>query len=164
MNLKKHLPALILAFELIPLTIILSSCFLSKENIDSLRYFTPHGYRITAYEIKVEPQEFLGYVSKPIKTVKVIYASTSATVILNAGEFSGSFEMHDLWYKWAKKETGTWEALNSELWWFSGSLNTSKYIAWYKNDSIFILTAQGSADLKEIKRETNDFMSVFGGS
>lgn len=161
---RKLLIRLILAFELVPLILILSSCFLSAQNIDTLRYFKPDGYKISNYEIRVDPAEFVGYRSKLIKVVSVTYVSTSSTVILNAGEFESSFDMHDLWYKWVKKEGGTWNALNSGLWWFSGNFSTYKTLGWYSGDSIFILNSDQNVNLIGIKTEIQNFMQVFGGS
>ncbi|MGC8545077.1 hypothetical protein [Athalassotoga sp.] len=160
---KKHTARLILAFELIPLALILSSCFLTKFNISTLRSFVPAGYAVKFYEIKVKPDQFIGYKSsKILRTVSVTYASTGSTVYLNAAEFDSSFDMHDLWYTFAKSKTGTWNALNSSLWWFSGTLKTSKYLAWYSNYTIFVLESSGNADLESVKKQVENFMNVFG--
>ncbi len=152
-----------LAFELIPLTLILSSCFLTKFNISTLRSFVPSGYSIKFYEIKVKPSEFLGYKSANIlRTVNVTYVSTMATVNLHAAEFSSAFDMHDLWYAFAKSQVGSWNAFNSSLWWFSGTLKTPKYLAWYSNYTIFALESSEKVDLGSIRKQVENFMNVFG--
>ncbi len=154
-----------LAFELIPLTLILSSCFLTKFNISTLRSFVPTGYSIKFYEIKVKPSEFIGYKSVNIlRTVTVTYASTLATVTLHAAEFDSSFDMHDLWYAFAKSQVGTWNALNSSLWWFSGTLKTSKYLSWYSNYTIFVLESSKNVDLESVRKQVENFMNVFGSA
>lgn len=160
---KKRTATLILAFELMFLALILSSCFLTKFNISTLRSFVPTGYAVKFYEIKVKPDQFIGYKSsKILRTVSVTYVSTESTVYLNAAEFDSSFDMHDLWYAFAKSQVGTWNALNSSLWWFSGTLKTSKYLGWYSNYTIFILESTGNADLELVKKQIENFMNVFG--
>lgn len=122
----------------------------------------PQNYSIKSYEIRVNPAEFLGYKYKIIRSVAVTYVSASSTVTLRAAEFESSFVMHDLWYAFAKSKVGTWEALNNSLWWFSGSLKTSKYLAWYSNYTIFVLESDKAKDLEPIKKQIDDFMNVFG--
>jgi hypothetical protein len=136
---------------------------LTKFNISTLRSFVPNEYSIKTYEIKVKPSEFMGYKSaKILRTVTVTYASTRATVTLHAAEFESSFDMHDLWYAFAKSQVGTWNALNSSLWWFSGVLKTQKMLAWYSNYTIFVLESSENVDLESVKKQVENFMNVFG--
>ncbi len=144
---------------------ILSGCFFDKYNISTMRNFVPSNYKVKTYEIIVKPSQFMGYRSKGIiRSVFATYVSTSSTVSLYAAEFQSTFEMHDLWYAFAKKESGTWNALNSSLWWFSGGLKTSKYLAWYTHYTIFILESEDPSSLYPIKDQVQNFMSVFGGA
>lgn len=144
------------------LALILSACFLTKFNISTLSSFVPRNYSIKSYEIRVNPSEFLGYKYKIIRSVAVTYVSTASTVILHAAEFQSSFDMHDLWYAFAKSKIGTWNALNSSLWWFSGSLKTSKYLAWYSNYTIFVLESDKTNGLESMRKQIDDFMNIFG--
>lgn len=161
---KKLTPILILGFEVLFLMLILSACFLNKYNISILRNFTPVNYTVKTYEIIVKPKEFIGYKSSDIlRSVFATYASTKSTVALYVAEFKNTFGMHDLWYAFAKAKSGTWNALNSSLWWFSGELKTPKYLAWYSNYTIFVLESDDPSSLYSIKKQIESFMNVFGG-
>ncbi len=136
---------------------------MTKFNISTLRSFVPAGYTVKFYEIKVKPSEFIGYKSvKILRSVFATYSSTASTIDLHAAEFDSSFDMHDLWYKFAKSQVGTWNALDSSLWWFSGTLKTPEYLAWYSNYTIFILKSSENADLASVKKQIENFMNVFG--
>lgn len=162
---KKPLRILILGFEISFLLIALAGCTFTKFDVTNLEYYLPKGYSVRSYEVRLRPSEFIGSRANPIKTVAVTYVSTASTapstVDLSVAEFSNSFDMHDFWHSWSKKEAGLWKALGSEWWWFSGKLRYSDTLAWYSGNTIFVLSSSDTSALDSIRESVIKFTQIF---
>lgn len=157
---KKQLLPLILVFELF-LLISLSGCILTNFDIAKLRYFKPKGFNVKKYTIDVKANDFMGLRGSLTKKVEATYESTKAFMNLKAGTFSNSFEMHEFWHNWAKKQFGLRKAIESEIWWFSGKISKKNMQAWYIRDTIFVISSTDDRILDEIHKEISVFTSAF---
>ncbi len=132
-------------------------------DIATLRYFKPKGFSVKEYMIDVKPKDFLGVKASLTKKVKATYESTKTFVKLEAGTFNNSFEMHEFWHNWAKKQFGLRKAIESELWWFSGKISRENMQAWYIRSTVFMISATDENVLNEVHKEINAFVSAFSG-
>ncbi len=162
---KKPLNLLILGFELSFLLIVLTGCTFTNFDVTNLRYYVPRGYSMKSYDIRLKPPDFMGTSANPIKTLAISYASTpltaAPTLDLAVAEFSNSFDMHDFWHRWSKEKVGLWKALESELWWFSGTLKYSDTLAWYSGNTVFIASSSDTSVLDYVKESVMNFTEVF---
>ena len=134
---------------------------LTNFDIAKLRYFKPKGFSVKKYTIDVKPNDFLGLRGTLAKKVEATYESTKTFVALKAGTFSNSFEMHEFWHSWAKKQFGLRKAIESEIWWFSGKISKKNMQAWYIRHTVFVISSTDDGILDEIHKEINIFVSTF---
>lgn len=159
---KKPLILLILVFEFL-MVLTLSGCVLVRFDIAKLRYFTPKGFSMETYNVEINPSEFMQSKVALVKKVNVLYVSTPTSVKLEAGTFRNSFEMHDFWHRWVSRQSNVWKALESEVWWFSGSFSKRRIRAWYSQDTIFVLSSSEDTVLNKVRDELKDFVSALSG-
>jgi len=161
--LKKRLVPLILASELL-LIFTLSGCVLERFDVALLRYFKPVGFEIKSYEIILGAKNFAGTNFQVEKSVKALYVSKDGKKVeLESAEFKNSFEMHDFWHKWVKEHFSLKDTLKSELWWFSGRIESDRIVAWYEGKVVFILSGDDSILLTKVKEELDTFVKTFSG-
>ena len=141
----------------------LSGCVLTQFDIAKLRYFTPKGFSIKTYVVEIHPPNFIKFKAALVEKLNVTYASTSASVELKVGKFKNSFELHDFWYHWVKHLSGSWKALETEAWWFSGAFSKKGIRAWYSRDTVFVISSKEDIVLDRVQRELKKFVSVFSG-
>lgn len=156
---KKPLILSILALEIF-MILTLSGCVLARFDIAKLRYFVPKNFSVKTYTVEIKPSEFIRSRVALVKKVNALYVSTSTSVMLKAGTFRNSFEMHDFWHRWVKEQSGVWKALKSELWWFSGSFSKNGIRAWYSENTIFLISSSDDSVLNEIRNELKSFVSA----
>ena len=136
---------------------------LTNFDVAKLRYFKPKGFSIKKYIIDVKANNFIGLKGSLAKKVEATYKSTRTFVDLKAGTFSNSFEMHEFWHDWAKKQFGLRKAIESEIWWFSGKISKKNMQAWYIRDTVFVISSTDNGILDEVHKEISIFASAFSG-
>ncbi len=115
------------------------------------------------YNVEINPSEFMQFKVALVKKVDVLYVSTPTSVKLEAGTFHNSFEMHNFWHRWVSQQSGMWKALESEIWWFSGSFSEKKLRAWYSQDTIFVISSSNDTVLNKVRNELKNFVSALSG-